>query len=294
MTTQPVQIPPEWQALDPADLTGVLLVVGASDTGKSTLARYMFNRLRDQGRSVAFIDGDPGQATLGPPTTLTMTFKPDSVGEWSYGLPQVWRSFIGSTTPQGHMLSLLVSAVRLTQAAQQNGAQVVVYDTSGLVEPARGGLALKNAKLDLLRPSSVYAIQRESELMPFLLPLRRSGRAQVIELRPSHAVVTRSPEVRREHRSRRFASHFSNAEPLELDWGRMAVYPYPDFRARRLVALEDFYGFTLGLGIVLSTNRPEQHVRLLTSVRSMAGVAAIRLGDVLVDPENFQDEQITS
>ncbi|OGO37421.1 MAG: hypothetical protein A2W35_16170 [Chloroflexi bacterium RBG_16_57_11] len=293
MTANSIQVSPDWRALDLDNLTGILLVIGASDTGKSTFARYLYDRLRDLGRRVAFIDGDPGQSTLGPPTTLTMTFKPEALDQWSYGLPQTWRYFIGSTTPQGHMLSVLVGAVRLTQAAQQNGAQVVVYDTSGLIDPTRGGLALKNAKLDLLRPSTVYAIQRESELVPFLLPLRRSGRAQVVEIRPSQAAAPRDVDVRREHRARQFANHFSVAEPLELEWSRIAVYPSPDFRVRRLVALEDFLGFTLGLGIVLSANRSEQHVRLLTPLRSLAGVAAIRLSDVLVNPDNFQDERVT-
>jgi len=292
MTTISIQVSPDWRALDLDELSGILLVVGAPDSGKSTFARYLYNRLRDLGRRVAFIDGDPGQSTLGPPTTLTMTFKPDALEEWSYGPPQLWRYFIGSTTPQGHMLSVLVGAVRLTQSAQQNGAQVVVYDTSGLVDPTRGGLALKNAKLDLLRPNTVYAIQNESELVPLLLPLRRSGRAKVIELRPSEAAVPRDIEARREHRSRQFASHFAAAEPLELEWSRMAVYPSPDFQVRQIVALEDFLGFTLGLGIVISANRSEQHARLLTPLRSLAGVAAIRLGDLLVNPDNFQDERL--
>jgi polynucleotide 5'-hydroxyl-kinase GRC3/NOL9 len=289
-----LQISPDWKALDLDDLSGTLLVVGPPDSGKSTFARYLFTRLRDVGRRVAFIDGDPGQSTLGPPTTLTMTFRLDAVDEWSYGLPQVWRYFLGSTTPQGHMLSILVGAARLTQSAQQNGAQVVIYDTSGFVEPARGGLALKNAKLDLLRPSTVFAIQRESELLPFLLPLRRSARAQVIELKPSQAVVPRDVHARSEHRVRQFSGYFSGAEPLNLEWSRIAVYPVANFRVSQLVAIEDFLGFTLGLGIVLSVNQQDQRVRLLTPVRSLAGVTAIRLGDVIVNPETFQDERLNA
>jgi len=55
----------------------------------------------------------------------------------SYGLsPHI---FVGSITPQGHMLPVLVGAARLAKAAVEYGAEVVVYDTSGLVDVSRGG-----------------------------------------------------------------------------------------------------------------------------------------------------------
>ena len=292
MTVPSIQVSPDWQELNLAELSGVLLVVGAPDSGKSTFARYLFNGLRASGRRVAFIDGDPGQSTLGPPTTLTMTFKPDVLDEQSEGSMPVWRYFIGSITPQGHMLPVLVGAARLTEAALQNEAQVVIYDTSGLVEPRSGGLALKNAKLDLLRPQTVIAIQREGELESFLVPLRRSGRTRVFELRPSRAVLRRDAEARRKYRALQFASHFAKAQAIDFEWSRMAVFPYPDFRVHQLVAFEDLPGFTLGLGIVHSINRPGQRVRVLTPLRSLSGVIAMRLGDILVNPDNFNDERM--
>jgi polynucleotide 5'-hydroxyl-kinase GRC3/NOL9 len=299
MSTRPVQILPEWRALKLDERSGVLLVVGATDTGKSTFARYLFAQLRSQGRKAAFFDGDPGQSSLGPPATLTLTFDPDlpaglQVGDGLHhpAPALVWRYFIGSITPQGHMLPVLVGAARLVQAAQNAGAEVVIYDTSGLVEPAKGGLALKNAKLDLLRPSAVFAIQREKELEPLLIPLRRSQRAQLIELRPSPAVTPRDASARRQHRARQFAAYFSSARPVDLEWSRIAVFPYPAFQLHRLAAFEDVLGFTLGLGIVLSMDGPRRQVRLLTPLRSLAGVNAVRLGDVLVNPETFQDERV--
>jgi len=72
----------------------------------------------------------------------------------------------------------------------------------------------------------------------------------------------------------------------------MAVFPYPAFAMNRLVALEDNDGFTLGLGIVISIDRPARRIHLLTRVHSLAGVNAVRLGDVLVNPNTFQDERI--
>jgi len=72
-------------------------------------------------------------------------------------------------------------------------------------------VALKNAKIDLLRPDAVFAIQRERELEPLLQPLRLSRRVQLIGLRSSPAVVRRDTSARRQYRARQFASYFTSA-----------------------------------------------------------------------------------
>ena len=41
-----MDILPEWESIDPTKLRGTLLVVGASDVGKSTFAQYLYGRLR--------------------------------------------------------------------------------------------------------------------------------------------------------------------------------------------------------------------------------------------------------
>jgi polynucleotide 5'-kinase involved in rRNA processing len=55
------------------------------------------------------------------------------------------------------------------------------------------------------------------------------------------------------------------------------------------VAMEDALGFTIGLGIVLQIDRICRQVTLHSPVPSVNGVDAIRLGDVTVDPETFED-----
>ena len=98
---------------------------------------------------------------------------------------------MGAVSPRGHMLPLLVGAARLVDTAQAAGAETLIYDTTGLVDPAQGGTALKLAKIDLLRPAVLFALQRSNELESLLLPLRRSSRLRVIDLPLSPAVRVR-------------------------------------------------------------------------------------------------------
>jgi polynucleotide 5'-hydroxyl-kinase GRC3/NOL9 len=99
--------------------------------GKSTFARYLYQRLVIEGKQAAYLDGDPGQSLLGPPTTLTLAL--GELGEpGKHGFPpsgEVRRWFIGSVSPSGHMLPLLVGAARLVRAAFALGGGRV-YDTS--------------------------------------------------------------------------------------------------------------------------------------------------------------------
>jgi len=279
-----LDIPAQWQALPLEGVSGVILVLGASDTGKSTFAHYLFERLSERlpGKA-AFLDGDPGQSQLGPPGTLTIGFSIKS-GKLGDPDPQSWRWFIGAVSPRGHMLQLVVGAARLMGAAQSVGAQVVVYDTCGLVEPGLGGLALKQAKLDLLRPELVCALQRADELEPLLIPLERRGGVQVLRLRPSAAVVTRDQVTRRRFREAQYSRYFSAARELSLDWTHLSVIPVPGFSLGRLVALEDKQGFTLALGVVSEISRASHKLTLLSPLLDRKEVRALHLGDIRLDP----------
>ena len=80
------------------------------------------------------------------------------------------------------------------------------------------------------------------------------------------------------------AHYFAQASALDIHWGQLTVFPNPQFRGGRLVALEDAHGFVLGLGIVIRQDWAKQSVTLHTPLRSTAEVNAIRLGDILLDP----------
>jgi polynucleotide 5'-hydroxyl-kinase GRC3/NOL9 len=289
MLVMQLDIPPAWGQILSEPLRGTAIVLGAPDTGKSTLARYLYERVAGGSQWVAYLDGDPGQTSLGPPATMTMVMG----REPGYPPPgRRWRRFIGSVSPRGHMLPMLVGAAALVEAARQAGADIVIYDTSGLVDPAQGGTALKLAKIDLLRPETAIAIQREDELEPLLEPLRRCGWLRIHEMRPSPAVEPRDPAARRAHRAARFRAHFAGARPVVLCWDRLAVWPAADFTFHQMVALEDGLGFVLGLGIVLGADTRAREVTLLTPLESPEGVEALRLGDMTVDKRTFQDQRI--
>ena len=285
-----MDIPLAWQQVDLAELRGVLMVLGAPDMGKSTFAQYLYRRLCADSRCAAYLDGDPGQSTLGPPTTMTLAMNTSGDDSFPPG-GKTWSRFAGAVSPTRHMLPVLVNAARLAQVAQEAGADAIIYDTSGLVNPAQGGHHLKLAKVDLLRPAVVFGLERDNELEPILSPLQNS-RVRVIKLRPSNAVLPRDIPTRQAHRASRFARYFADARQATVRWNRLAVSPSPRFAFNQLVALEDAEGFTLGLGIVTLSDAAAKQVKLLTPLASLDGVKALRLGDVLLDTKTFRDQPL--
>jgi polynucleotide 5'-kinase involved in rRNA processing len=115
----------------------------------------------------------------------------------------------------------------------------------------------------------------------------------VVEFASSPAARQRKREDRQESRAKRFADYFRQANHLLVNWPQFAVFPAPRFHLHRVLAMEDHDGFALGLGIVVEIDRISRRIGLQSSLASMGGVDAIRLGDLVVDPETFRDQRLS-
>lgn len=278
----PIDVPGAWEELDVEGLRGVILVIGGVDSGKSTFVRYLWQRLASR-RRLAVVDGDVGQAVLGPPTTQTLRMaSPDDPeafpprGRWA-------RWFVGSISPRGHMLPTVVGLCRLVAQAHAWGADTILVDTTGLISPEVGGVTLKWAKFDLLHPQVVVALRRGTELEPLIGPWRHSQRFRLVELPTSRLARERTREERRTWRQYRFELYFRRAGVVHFSLEQVPVLgrsmPVPG----QLVGLIGKAGFLLALGVVRHVEGEE--VSVLTPLTSPDRVDLICLGDLCLDKE---------
>jgi polynucleotide 5'-hydroxyl-kinase GRC3/NOL9 len=281
--TESILVSEPWTALDLETLEGVILVVGAPDTGKSTFVRWLFDQLCQRQERVALLDGDVGQNALGPPTTLTLLM-PAGDGTFRHAH---W--FVGDVSPRGHMLPLVVGAGRLVRRALEAGIRSLVVNTTGLVDRSQGGVALKHALLDELQPATVVGIQRGDELAPLLAPLRHLSRPQLIQLPVSPAVRTKDRKTRQANRARRFRHYFDGAAVRRLSLRGRAVFEGRTFAPRRLLALQDLDGFALALGVVTEYREPVDELALRTPLSDLDQVASVHLGAIGVDVKTGED-----
>jgi polynucleotide 5'-hydroxyl-kinase GRC3/NOL9 len=284
-----IPIPQEWQRLDPASLKGTVIVIGKSDTGKTTLARYLFHQLCCHHGKVGLLDCDVGQSTLGLPTTMTLALsataeEPNSPPRW-----EAFSYFIGSTSPRGHMLPTVVGAHKLQVKAQKMGAETIVVDTTGLVDRAAGGGALKHWKIELLQPSALVSLARGPELEHILWPWRRDRRIRVHELRVSKYVKKRDRETRIRYREERFRDYFRKAGTLRVPIRSTVVFGIEEMGRGCVLAFQNEGGFALALGVAQEYERSSQTLAVRTPLTSMEGVGSIRFGTLTLDPSTGRE-----
>jgi polynucleotide 5'-hydroxyl-kinase GRC3/NOL9 len=279
-----VVVPEAWSALDFSSLVGVLLVLGAPNTGKTTFAYWLYERLAASHRPIALLDGDIGQSSLGPPTTLTLVLLSETSGA-DKGTETLTRWFVGDVSPRGRMLPLVVGAGRLMRRAMEAGAKTVVVDTTGLVDQAHGGVALKHALVDQLQPTTLFAFQRTRELEPILAPLRWGLRPRVMELPVAGAVRWRDVSKRQGHRADAFRRYFTGAGILRLSLRQRAIFGGCTFVPGRLLALQDADGFALALGVVVHFDEAGEELYTRTPLTDVAAVLSVQLGAIGVDLE---------
>jgi polynucleotide 5'-hydroxyl-kinase GRC3/NOL9 len=274
---------PSWERLGAENLQGTLIVIGDSNTGKSTLARYLFQRLAQRGRRVAYLDLDVGQSSLGLPTTLNLGLAAHTRDGVFPPQGQEAAFFVGATSPRGHMLPTLVGAHLLREKGFQWGAEAIVVDTTGLVDQAQGGKALKEWKIELLAPSLVVGLQHSQELEPILWPLRRDRRVRLIELSVSPHVRERPREARIAHRRERLAAYFAQGRSQVVNLRQVAVYDLERLVEGALLAFQDAEGLVLALGVVQEINRTAGSVTVHSPLQAQGEVASVRFGTLRWD-----------
>ena len=183
----------------------IALVIGSTDVGKSTFCRFLVEQGVAKGLKVGFVDADVGQSQIGPPTTIGLKlFSQDSTSntEDLY--------FVGSTSPEYHLLQCVTGTCLMVDAALKAGADLVVVDTTGYVE-GDAAVALKRHKVELIQPDYLICIHRSRELNPIVSGFAGLSAIQSHHLSPHKSVTSKSSESRRKYRESRFEHYFADA-----------------------------------------------------------------------------------
>jgi polynucleotide 5'-kinase involved in rRNA processing len=264
---------------------GVVLLLGALDTGKTTFGVELARRSVAAGISTAIVDADIVQSSVGPPTTVGLKFFHQMAEMTRESLREAdGLGFVGSLIPKGHLLPLVTSTSKLVTKAREAGTEMVIVDTTSLVSGLYGQ-SLKFFKMDLVRPDFVVAFGRGGELEPLVGMAQRFTPADVMELGVSRDVVVRSVEERMASREEQFAAYFATGT------SRWRVRPTvfmpslpPEFDLALLeglvVGMEDGKGNCVGIG-VLEYEATEDILRMVSPVTE--GVRGLRLGSIRME-----------
>lgn len=270
--------------------TQVSMLMGGVDTGKTTLGILAARMALAVGRSVAFVDADVGNTTVGPPACVGLKIM-TSLDDLEHLATPDHLHFVGTITPTRLVLQQVVATAALTDLAKQQ-ADLVIIDTTAVVSGVAGE-TLKYHKTELCRPDKVVVLQRGGEMEPVVGMLRRFLGVDVTVAPSDPNVVPVSPDERAARRRRAFGSAL--VPPLERWKVRPTVFAPTlpeglnlDRLHNVLVGVQDQGGGCVGLGIL---DHDSDGLRVITNVGD--GMKGLRLGSMRLDPETLETQMLS-
>ena len=252
------QVNQDWQKLATQIVKPqqIVLVIGATDTGKSTFCRFLADDARTAGLKVACVDADLGQSRIGPPTTIGMkVFEPNEKTDASttehksepkpiFDDGQIQAEnrvvfdgsadrlyFVGDVSSSRHFLEMLTGIRLMVDSARQTGADFVVIDTTGYIHDPPA-VTLKQHKIELVRPNHLVCIGRSAELQQITACYNQQEWLNIHYLLPHRNVRLKSSRARSQYRKERFDRYFSESQVQRLCFGQINGGRTPFFIGR--------------------------------------------------------------
>ena len=262
-----MHVPNDWAEAATRIIAGGVrraLVLGSADMGKSTFCRFLVGEARRARRTVALLDADVGQKTVGPPACVTLA---EAAG--------ARLAFVGATSPIDGRRRVLDGVRDLANVAK---ADLLITNTSGILLGA--GRRLKAAKIGVIRPDLLIALGTGAELD---LILSDHGNHTALRLSRSPEARHKTKAERRAARREAFRRYFSRASVRMLD--RAALDGDQEFPVGLLLGLAN-RAADLGLGI-LAACPTSATIAVLTPV-AHDDIARVEPGLLCLD-RNFRE-----
>jgi polynucleotide 5'-hydroxyl-kinase GRC3/NOL9 len=260
----------------------IILILGASDTGKTTFAIELAQRLA-QKEPVAFIDADIGQSRIGPPTTIGSSLIDSSNKDFSKFKTQSL-CFVGAVSPVGHLLQFTAALIKCVRQAS-TAAKLLIIDTPGYVANA-AATSLWWAVTDILRPSKIVMLERRDELADFVLGI--SLHCELIRIKTPAGMPLKSMADRQSNRQKKYKEYFSDSSAYQISLNNVAIQARENLLdymyINRMIALRGSDGNDLAIGRILkwdSANAAVQAPKV-----DIEKVACLIIGDVSYEGNN--------
>jgi polynucleotide 5'-hydroxyl-kinase GRC3/NOL9 len=220
------------EVLDIAIRERILFVMGEKDTGKSTIVRELANELFRRGFSIGIIDADVGQSDIGPPTTIGLGTVESALENLGDVVLQHFY-FVGSTSPKGHLLSIIIGVRKMLDKACECGLQKIIFDTTGLVAGQLGRI-LKEYKIATIDPDVIVCLQTNHECEHILQLYDSFEKPIVLRLTPDSQCRKRTVTERRNYRETAFQKYFAYAKDIECFLSEIGIFGTPLFSGQPL------------------------------------------------------------
>ena len=233
-----------------------VLVLGASDSGKSTFCQYLIDSACAASLKAALVDTDVGQSQIGPPTTVGIKlFESTKVGDKQHlpfggyknenEVPQqkldpnsqspagVQKNpneevnhkadalyFVGALSPHRNLLPILTGTRLMVDAALEAGADFTVIDTTGYIHEVPA-VHLKQNKIDIIRPHHLVCMGRSKDWERIVGCYNNINSLTIHHLLPHKLTRTTSSTARKKNRTERFKTYFADSQLQKISFEKI-------------------------------------------------------------------------
>ncbi len=174
-----------------------VILIGETDSGKSTLATYLINLALSKGLRVGIVDGDVGQNDLGPPGSVCAKIVEKPIFDLR-DLSADRLNFIGVTSPRYKMVeNILMNSLSDLVNDISRVVDLCIINTDGYV--SEGGIEYKLNLVNNLKPDLIIylkSIEGGFELYKRLIEYLSLDKVMVAE-RSKKFVKSRSERIER-------------------------------------------------------------------------------------------------
>ncbi len=257
-----------------------VMLVGDTDTGKSTLAIYLANMAIMRGLVPSVIDGDIGQGDLAPPTAIgAAILSKQAIDLRDVNVNTNLFEFVGSISPSGFE-GLIAKKLRSILDRTRSLADICIVNTDGYITD--GGLQYKEMIAEQLQPDAVICLGHDAEYELF------NGEHMIGPWQILHAKSSNQAYKSRLERLNRRIDQFlryvgnrstvTNLSQIKFDFMHKLFSPSDLFQPPiKQLEQENMKGMFVGLGldgnvtgfgVILNVNLSDHSIHIQTNISS--------------------------
>ena len=204
-----------------------VLVVGETDSGKTTFSTFILNAALSKGLSVALIDADVGQNDVGWPGTVALAY-PSKPVSWLGELEPAAIYFVGSNTPVGCEDAVILGVVKLMRKA--SGRDLIVVNTDGWIADRRA-LSFKARLVESVEPDTLVVMEG-SGASEALARMFESTKIRVVRAPTPPAAKGKERGLRKIRREMSYLELLSKASVKQLKLREVRLWGHYTFNGR--------------------------------------------------------------
>ncbi|ADI31318.1 Clp1/GlmU family protein [Staphylothermus hellenicus] len=204
-----------------------IMILGGVDYGKSSFSTLLSNKALDNNLDPALIDADVGQADIGPPGFISMSYPTQQV-IWMRMLKPFKLRFIGDIKPQHHIGLIIDKLKELINTAEKDHRKPIIIDTDGWIGDSYA-LMYKYRLVEEVKPDATIVIGEE--YWEFFDKLSLLG-TNIYKVKAPRIRKQRSREERRALRSDKYREFLVDSQIIKVSLKNVLITNMPLFMGK--------------------------------------------------------------